>query len=241
VSVKRLPGLCRSGCHIKACGYRRSPGTGAPGWALPIGNGHRATGISRRAGAGRVPGGVRHRGLRVPAITRGRVAGVGPADWDRPPGYRDEPPGGCRSCAGRGVTSRPAGTGAHLGPGPVFSWPPGYRDEPPGGCRGCAGRGVTSRPAGTGDHLGPGPPGWALPIGIGHRATGISRRAGAGRGATSRPAGTGDHLGPGPVGWALPIGIGHWATGMSRRAGAGRVPVGCDIEACVYRRSPGWR
>jgi len=129
-------GLCRSGCDIEACGYRRSPGAGA--------------------------------------------AGVGPADWD---------------------------------------WPPG-------GCRGCAARGVTSRPAGTGDHLGPGPVGWALPIGIGHRVTGMSRRAGAGRGATSRTAGTGDHLGPGPVGWALPIGIGHRATGMSRRAGAGAVPVG---------------
>ena len=43
-----------------------------------------------------------------------------------------------------------------------------------------AGRGATSRPAGTGDHLGPGPPGRALPIGIGHRDTGMSRRAGAG-------------------------------------------------------------
>ena len=98
VSVERLPGLCRSGCDIEACGYRRSPGAGA--------------------------------------------AGVGPADWDRPPGYRD---------------------------------------EPTGGCRGCAGRGATSRPAGTGDHLGLGPPGRALPIGIGHWATGMSRRAGAGR------------------------------------------------------------
>ncbi|MFU1569316.1 hypothetical protein, partial [Aeromonas veronii] len=59
----------------------------------------------------------------------------GPADWDWPLGYRDQPPGECRGCASRGVTSRPAGTGDHLVPVPVFSWPPGYRDEQPGGSR----------------------------------------------------------------------------------------------------------
>ena len=117
------------------------------------------------------------------------------------PGYRDEPPIGCRSCASRGVTSRPACRRAPRRPS-RRGWPPGYLDQPTGGRRGCAGRGVTSRPAGTGDHLGPGPVGWALPIGIGHWATGMSRRAGAGRvpggcrsGVTSRPACTGDHQG----------------------------------------------
>jgi len=89
------------------------------------------------------------------------------------PGYRDEPPIGCRSCASRGVTSRPACRRAPRRPS-RRGWPPGYLDEPTGGRRGCAGRGVTSRPAGTGDHLGPGPVGWALPIGIGHWATGMA-------------------------------------------------------------------
>ena len=123
--------------------------------------------MSRRAGAG--------------------AAGVGPADWDWPLGYRDgladgrlelESAGWSGGC--RGVTSRPAGTGDHLVPVPVFSWRPGYRDEPPGGCRGCAGRDATSRPAGTGDHLGQVPPGSALPIGVCHRfpGTGVCRSGG---------------------------------------------------------------
>ena len=54
-------------------------GPGPPGRALPIGIGHRDTGMSRRAGAGAVPVGVRHRGLRVPAIIR---VEIGPADQD---------------------------------------------------------------------------------------------------------------------------------------------------------------
>ncbi|MDH1507840.1 hypothetical protein N5I20_22650, partial [Aeromonas caviae] len=38
----------------------------------------RATGMSRLAGAGAVPVGVRHRGLRVPVITWGRGRQGGP-------------------------------------------------------------------------------------------------------------------------------------------------------------------
>jgi len=117
--------------------------------------------------------------------------------------------GGCR-----GATSRPAGTGDHLVPVPVFSWLPGYRDEPPIGCRSCASRGVTSRPACRRAPRRPSRRGW--PPGYLDEPTG-GRRGCAGRGVTSRPAGTGDHLGPGPVGWALPIGTGMaWPTGRCR-------------------------
>ena len=66
------------------------------------------------------------------------AGGVGPADWDWPPGYRDEPPGGCRGCARRGATSRPAGTGDHLGPGPPGRALPigvGHRFTGTGVCR----------------------------------------------------------------------------------------------------------
>ena len=112
VSVERLPGLCRSGCDIEACGYRRSPGAGAAGegpadWDWPLGY------------RDQPPGGCRS-GCDIKACGYRRspgagAAGEGPADWDWPLGYRDEPPGGCRAGAGRGVTSRPACTGDHQG------------------------------------------------------------------------------------------------------------------------------
>jgi len=96
-----------------------------------VGAGVRLTTGLPGSAAGAVPGGVRHRGLRVPAITwyRGRCRCS--------PGHRVT--GMSRLAgAGRSVTSRPAGTGDHLGPVPPGRALPigvGHRFPGTGVCR----------------------------------------------------------------------------------------------------------